>query len=425
MRAFEFKLPDLGEGIHEGEVLKWHVAPGDEIREDDPLVEIETDKAAVTIPCPVGGLVVSITGEVGGIVHTGAILCVIQVSGEPRKAAPKTAETEAIARYSVEAGVGAPPSSPPRSRAPAAPATRRLARELGVDIQRVPGSGPAGRVLDADVRASVAGPAEPPPVPAAAAPPAAAPVLGIPFLQVEPLPEFVGPVERVPLRSIRRKVARKMVTSMILAPHVAHMDEADVTELEALRLGRRAGIEGRHGVRISLLSFVMRAIARGLRETPEFNASLDHVAQQIVLKRYVNLGFAADTERGLVVPVLHGAEHMSVLELARETATLASQARDGDIAAHQLRGGTFTITNIGPLGGTAVVPTINYPEVAILGMAMVQEKPVVHEGEIAIRKILPLTLSFDHRVADGAQAARFVTRLIQRLEDPATLLIET
>ncbi len=454
---FEFLLPDLGEGIHEGEILRWHVTVGDFIQEDEPLVDVETDKAAVTIPSPKSGMVTSLTGTPGDVVHTGQVICALQVSGEPHVAASVTAEAGTSAHVPAEAGVGAPPSSSAQTTShcgsagpgakgpiPAAPATRRLARELGVELALVTPTGPAGRVTPDDVKAhaqrgSAPAPApSPAPVvpsaPAAITPPTSTPLppapppttAAIPFLEIAALPDFSaeGPIEKIPFRSIRRRVARKMVTSMILVPHVAHMDEADVTDLEALRLAQRDRYQHDSGVRLNLMAFVMRAVARGLQEWPELNASLDPVREELILKRYVNLGFAADTERGLVVPVIRDAHHKSVLALARETATLAIAARDGSLEAADMRGGTFTITNIGPLGGTAMVPTINYPEVAILGMAQVREKPVVRDGAIVARKILPLTLAFDHRVADGAQAARFMTTLIRRLEDPASLLIE-
>ena len=452
---FEFLLPDLGEGIHEGEILRWHVSVGEVVQEDEPLVDVETDKAAVTIPSPRTGRVTSLTGKPGDVVHTGQVICAIEVSGEPHEAASATAEAGTTAHVLVEAGVGAPPisSSAQQTAAaasrpagsgpiPAAPATRRLARELGVDLAAVSPSGPAGRVTPDDVRSFASAPSSLPPsapepstqpaaseaesAAAAVGPDAGAHFTAIPFLDIAPLPDFAeeGPVEKVPFRSIRRRVARKMVTSMILAPHVAHMDEADVTDLETLRLRLRASYQERTGVRLNLMAFVMRAVARGLQERPELNASLDPVREELILKRYVNLGFAADTERGLVVPVIRDAHHKSVLTLARETAELAAAARDGSIEAASMKSGTFTITNIGPLGGTGMVPTINYPEVAILGMAQVREKPVVREGAIVIRKIMPLTLAFDHRVTDGAQAARFVTTLIRRLEDPPSLLIE-
>ena len=461
---FEFKLPDLGEGIHEGEVLKWHVQPGDVVVEDAPLVEVETDKAAVTIPSPRGGKVVSVTGEIGDVVATGQIIAVID-DGKGAAAAPAAPAAPAMpaapaparkpagsGRAAEETPAGLPPEEPapaapartvtqPNSTVsgrpvPAAPATRRLARELGVDLTQVPGTGPGSRVTPADVQAFLAGGA-PAAAPAAAAAPAdravegttrlAAAASAIPFLDLEPLPDFSqqGPVEVEPLRSIRRKVARKMTTSMILVPHVAHMDDADVTELEEFRLKMKARRDGEPGGKLTLLSFVIRAITAGLRAAPAFNASLDPFREEIVYKKYYNIGFAADTGKGLVVPVIRGTDVKSIREISREIEEKAALAREGKLPLEDMQGGTFTITNVGPLGGTALIPTINYPEVAILGMGRVQEKPVVRDGQIVIRKILPLTLAFDHRVADGADAARFVGELVRNLSDPNLLLLDT
>ena len=326
---------------------------------------------------------------------------------------------------------------------PAAPATRRLARELGVDVNAIASSGPAGRVTPEDVRAAAA--AEPF-APAAEgdtavhveprevrddqafAEFAAHAASTIPFLELEPLPDFAadGPVEIEPLRSIRRRVARKMVTSMALVPHVAHMDDADVTALEKFRRAQKDARSNDPGIgKLTLMSFVIKAVTAGLRAAPAFNASLDPFREEIVYKKYYNIGFAADTGRGLVVPVVRSTERKSIREISAEIAEKAALAREGQLPAEEMRSGTFTITNVGPLGGTALLPTINYPEVAILGMGKVQDKPVVRDGEIVIRKILPLTLAFDHRIADGADAARFVSELIRHLSDPNLLLLET
>jgi len=446
---FEFKLPDLGEGIHEGEVLKWYVQPGDTVAEDAPLVDVETDKAAVTIPSPRGGKVASVVGEVGDVVETGQVIAVID---DGSGAAAADAATAATGRAAEETPAGLPeeepapaaakPAAPALARqpgrpVPAAPATRRLARELGVDINTLAGSGPGGRIMPDDVKAAAAG--EPAPAAAAPAPDgaaveieavtrmAAAASSAIPYLDIEPLPDFAvwGPVETEALRSIRRKVARKMTTSMILVPHVAHMDDADVTELEDFRLRMRETRDGKEGCKLTLLSFVVRAITAGLKAAPAFNASLDPFKEEIVYKKYYNIGFAADTGKGLVVPVIKGTDTRSINEISCEIAEKANLAREGKLPIEDMQGGTFTITNVGPLGGTALIPTINYPEVAILGMGRVQEKPVVRDGEIVIRKILPLTLAFDHRVADGADAARFVGELVRNLSDPNLLLLDT
>ncbi|MFH0980868.1 MAG: 2-oxo acid dehydrogenase subunit E2 [Planctomycetota bacterium] len=313
----------------------------------------------------------------------------------------------------------------------AAPATRRLARELGVDLTRVPGSGPAGRVRSEDVRrfaeggvTAVASDAE-----AGGSAPgrvAAGTPTGIPFLDLEPLPTFEawGPVERQPLRSIRRKVARKMVTSMVLVPHVAHMDEADVTELEDFRRQEKARGAAGPGGPLTLLPFVVKAVTVGLQEFPAVNASLDPFKEEIIYKKFYNIGFATDTGKGLVVPVVKNTERKTIREISAEIMELATRAREDKLTVADLRGGTFTITNVGAIGGTNAIPTINYPEVAILAMGRAQEKPVVRHGQVVIRKILPLTLTFDHRVIDGADAARFVTALVRRLSEPLSLLME-
>jgi len=441
--VYEFKLPDLGEGIHEGEILKWHVEAGQRVEEDAPLVDVETDKAAVTIPSPRAGQIVSLGGKVGDVVNVGAVIAVISEDGgvgggvitdgaaEAPTATPREAPGEAAPKE-------APPSATPAATAPgrpvpAAPATRRLARELGVDLRQVTPTGPAGRVTAEDVQRFAAG-SETPAAPATGAREAEARLAAhaasaIPFLDLEPLPDFSqwGPVEVEPLRSIRRKVAHKMTTSMILVPHVAHMDEADVTELEAFRRRERErrAEGGQPGGRLTLLAFVVKAVTAGLRAAPAFNASLEPFREEIVYKKYYNIGIAADTGRGLVVPVIRETDRKSIIQIAGDIEQAARAAREGTLAPEQLRGGTFTITNIGPLGGTALIPAINYPEVAILGMGKVQEKPVVREGQIVIRKILPLTLAFDHRIADGADAARFVSELVRQLSDPNLLLLET
>ncbi len=442
---YEFRLPDLGEGIHEGEILKWHVEPGAMIAEDEPLVDVETDKASLTIPSPRGGKIVSLAGKVGDTVLVGEVLTVIDDGTGPAEAAAEAAvpREAAVAKpppaVAAARGDGKAPPAPAPSwgRVVAVPATRRLARELKIDIRQVPPTGPAGRVTHEDVKrfaergGAAAAPAEPETAEArerrAEAEVAATVADAIPLLDIEPLPDFAqwGPVETEPLRSIRRKVARKMVTSMILVPHVAHMDDADVTLLEEFRLRERERRAEQPGGRLTLLAFVIKAVTAGLRATPAFNASLDPFNEQIIYKKYYNIGVAVDTGHGLVVPVIRDTDRKSILQISAEIEEVAAKAREGALAVAELRGGTFTITNVGPLGGTALIPTINYPEVGILGMGRVQEKPVVVDGEIVIRKILPLTLAFDHRIADGADAARFVTEMVRQLSDPNLLLLET
>jgi len=442
--VFEFKLPDLGEGVHEGEILKWHVAVGETIAEDAPLVDVETDKAAVTIPSPAGGTLTKQGGKVGDVVFVGNVIAVIEAAGAPAaKAKPAKPEAKAEAAKPAAAAArpappaaaakptapaAAPASSPPLSGAgpvAAAPAVRRLAREMGIDINAVTPSGPGGRVTAEDLNRFAAGGG----APAAESAPGSGPAMtwtggGIPFFDVEPMPDFAqgGEAEREPLRAIRRKVAHKMTTSMVMVPHVAHMDEADVTELEAYRVREKERLAGRDQTAPTLLAFVAKAVAEGLKEARAFNASLDPFREEIVYKKYINIGIAVDTGRGLIVPVVRDVDKKSVLEISADIRALAERARAGTIEVSELRGGTFTITNVGPLGGTALLATINYPEVAILGMGRVQEKPVVRGGQIVIRSILPLSLAFDHRVADGADAARFVTTMMAQLADPLSWL---
>jgi pyruvate dehydrogenase E2 component (dihydrolipoamide acetyltransferase) len=422
--ARDFRLPDLGEGISEGEVLKVLVAEGDTVAEDQPLFEIETDKAAIEVPSPYAGRVLRIHVHEGDTVAVGAVLVTIAAGdGTP---AQVTEERVATPRASVgrERGEAAEPML-------ATPATRRRARELGVDLHAIHGSGPDGRVTDADVEAFARRAAEQPRSSAESEPElgkrplAIAPALVQSATQLPPLPDFTqwGAVERVPLRSVRRRIAEHMTLAYALIPHVSHFDRADVTALEAFRQKHHAA--GReHDAQLTLTTFVLKAAVAALKHHPRFNASVDHENGELVLKHYYHLGVAVDTERGLIVPVLRDVDRKSVWELAAELGQLAERTRAGKAEREELRGGTFTITNIGSLGGTGMVPIINYPEVAILGLARARQEPVVIDGAIAPRLILPLSLTFDHRIADGADAARFITDLVRDLEDPDRLLLD-
>jgi len=321
---------------------------------------------------------------------------------------------------------------------PATPATRRLARQLGVDLRAVRGTGPGGRVTDDDVTAAAGGAsgsralaadgrgAERAAVQArgaereAVAKPLAA-------VGVEPpaLPRFEqwGPIERQPLSHLRRTIAERMTLSATLIPHVTHFDRADVTELDAI-IRRNVETARERGLTLTLTSFLLKATALALQEHPQFNASLDPAAGELIVKRYCHLGVAVATERGLIVPVIRDVDKKSIVEVQRELAALAQRVREGKAMLEDLRGGTFTITNIGALGGTGAIPIINYPEVAILGVARGREEPVVHEGKIVPRVLLPISLTFDHRIADGADGARFASAIVRRLERPEQLLLE-
>ncbi len=440
---FEFSLPDLGEGIHEGELVKWHVKTGDGVKEDDPLCDVETDKATVTIPSPRSGTVVELNGEPGETIMVGSILLVIDDGGavavpkapsepESKKENAATA-TGSSKEQKGDSSLWKPASGKAGKKAVAAPATRRVARERGIDINQVPGTGPGGRVTREDLDRFESDPrpseAEQPENVAheeeltGETIPVGAMGTGIPFFEPANLPDFEtqGPVEREPIRSLRKKTAQKTTTSMIVIPHVAHMDECDVTELEILR--KEFNKKHPDEAKLTLMGFIIKSAVSLLRQFPMFNASIDPRRMEIIYKHYYNIGFAADTPKGLMVPVIKGADQYPITGMAKEIRRLAEKGRDGSITLAELSQGTFTVTNVGAIGGTGVIPTINYPESAILGLGRVDKKPVVKDQEIVIRTILPMTLSFDHRVADGAQAARFMTQLKQMLEDPFDLMV--
>ena len=443
----QFTLPDLGEGLTEAEIVAVLVHEGDLVREDAPLLEVETDKAQVEIPSPMGGRVEKIHVTPGQTVKVGAVLVTFADNGAPA-AAPSASARAAAATPPAPAAAGpAPAGRPPRATAspatpvsaraggpavaapardaaPAAgpvaatPATRRLARELGVDLRTVRGSGPGGRVLDTDVQAA-AGAAPPAP----AAPSAPGKPLASVGLEPPPLPRFEqwGVVERLPLSHLRRTIAERMTLSATLVPHVTHFDRADITDLDAI-ITRNLERARARGVTLTLTAFLLRAAALALRAHPHFNASLDAAAGELIVKRYCHLGVAVATPRGLIVPVLRDVDGKSLLDIGRELAALAQRVREGHATLEDLRGGTFTITNIGALGGTGAIPIINYPEVAILGVSRARPEPVVRGGEIVPRLMLPLTLTFDHRVADGADGARFASEIVGLLEAPERLV---
>jgi len=417
-----FVLPDLGEGLTEAEIVSVLVHEGDVIREDAPLLEVETDKAQVEIPSPMSGRVEKIHVQPGQTVKVGAVLISFADStdgGAVRAApAPPAAAPPATEARPARARDGGP--------VPATPATRRLARELGVDLGGVRGTAPGGRVTDEDVRAA-AGSTRGVTAPAARAP--APPVETRPLAPVgvepPPLPRFEqwGPVERAPLSHLRRTIAERMALSASVIPHVTHFDRADITELDAIIRRTLDAARGR-GVTLTLTSFLLKAAALALKAHPQFNASLDPAAGEMILKRYCHLGIAVATDRGLIVPVIRDVDRKPLLELARELGALAQRVREGKASLDDLRGGTFTITNIGALGGTGAIPIINYPEVAILGVARGREEAVVRDGQIVARLMLPLTLTFDHRIADGADGARFAADIVRLLEHPDHLLLE-
>jgi pyruvate dehydrogenase E2 component (dihydrolipoamide acetyltransferase) len=434
---FDFKLPDLGEGVHEGQVVNVLVKEGDAIAEYQPMLEVETDKAAVEIPSPKAGVVARVHVEPGQMIKVGQVLVTIDEAGAggaamPAKTAKPAAQTVAGATEPARAAAlprapAAPEPAQPRAGAPpaergdegpvaAAPVVRRLARDLGVDINQVVGSGPGGRVLREDVERAVA--AGKPGAPAGA--PSIAPAM--PPGAAE-LPDFGqwGPVRRVAVPQIRKTIARQMTRAWANVPRVTHGDTADVTDLEHNRKQFNEGLKPDEA-KLSLTAIVIKATAAALRQFPMLNASFDAARDEIIYKDYVHMGVAVDTPRGLIVPVLRGADRKPLPKIAAEVVALSERVRSGKFEIAEVRGATFTITNIGPLGGTFFTPMVNFPEVAILGLGRARLQPAMYEGQIAPRLILPLSLSFDHRVVDGADAARFVSELIRLLENPLRLI---
>lgn len=426
MASFEFKLPDVGEGIHEGEIVKLLVKEGDKIEEFDPFAEVQTDKAVVEIPSPVTGVVKELKVEEGEVALVHSTIAVIEVEGDlPEGAeAPEEPAEDSVAeeaKQEAPAAEAASEKKETKKRVLAMPSVRKLARELGVDITQVTGTGKNGRITAEDVEKFAKGGAveEAPVAEAPKAETAQSTASAAPATTVT----AAGEEERIPLKGVRKIISDRMVESRRTSAHITIMDEADVTDLIALRKwGKEKAAE--RGVKLTYLPFFMKAAVSALREFPMMNASIDDEKEEIVLKKYYHIGIAADTENGLMVPVVRDADRKSIFDLAGEVADKAIRAREMKLAPDEIKGSTFTITSLGNLGGTFFTPIINQPEVAILGIGGIKEKPVVHNGEIAVRSILHLSISVDHRLIDGADAARFLSRVKQLLESPNLLMME-
>ncbi|MDG5778742.1 2-oxo acid dehydrogenase subunit E2 [Haloarculaceae archaeon H-GB2-1] len=527
--AFEFKLPDVGEGVAEGELVTWHVAPGDAIEEDQVLAEVETDKALVDVPSPKTGTIRELRFEEGDVVPVGDVLVTIDVEGEEPDAEPETTDASQADAADVEAATKAAESEADATEAEgdetsatggrvfAAPSARRLARELGVDIETVSGSGPGGRVTEMDVRASAeeaesetttsdsdsagetaeaASDAESTETPEESQPagngqtatratqvqaadreqtlatPATRRVAnevgvdvnevptdvtrdGEPFVDEAAVREYAeaqqaaqaadtealaGEQEpaaatgaeptaeaererREPYKGVRKTIGDQMERSKYTAPHVTHHDKVDVTGLVEAREKLKPRAEER-GIKLTYMPFVMKAVVAALKEYPDLNTSLDEENDEIVYKNYYNVGVATATEAGLMVPVVDDVDRKGLLQLSSELNELVEKARDRSISLDELRGGTFSITNFGAIGGEYATPIINYPETAILGLGAIEERPWVKDGEVVPRKVMTVSLSIDHRVIDGAEAAAFTNTLMEYLEDPTLLLLE-
>jgi pyruvate dehydrogenase E2 component (dihydrolipoamide acetyltransferase) len=445
----EFKLPELGENIHQGELVRLMISPGAQVSEGQPVMELETDKAVVEVPSSLSGIVKDVHVSQGEQIKVGQLIFTLEpgATSQSHSQQPSRAEeSHDHARMAFQAAIQSegktedqalPPDQPPaapvasfsmplhldratgaesRGPVPAAPHVRRLARELGIDIHNVPGNGPGGRISEEDVKlyaksvivaaASGTGPAAT-------------------HLKQPALPDFGkwGKIERVSMRGVRRKTAEHMWEAWSAIPHVTQQDKADITELEQLRtkFGPKAA---EAGGKMTVTAIALKVCASALKIFPQFNASIDMEKEEIVYKQFINIGVAVDTDRGLLVPVIRDVEKKNIVELAAELTGLSKKARDKKLSPADMEGGTFTITNLGGIGGTGFSPIVNYPEVAILGLSRSSMEPVWMNGKFEPRMVLPLSLSYDHRLIDGADAARFLRWIAEAFEQPFLLSVQ-
>jgi pyruvate dehydrogenase E2 component (dihydrolipoamide acetyltransferase) len=404
----EFKLPDIGEGVHEGEVVKWFVKEGDAVKENDPMVEVMTDKVTVQIPSPVTGKILQLRAKEGEVVKVGSTLVVFGEAGEgpPPMPAPPTQTSLPPAPATRSAPSPVPSVPPPSGDVLAAPAVRRLAKELNVDLAAIRGSGPQGRLTEDDVRKAARGPA----MGAVSAPTPAVAVTS------------TGPEERIPIHGLRKRIFDKMAKSNVTAAHFTYVDEVDMTEMVHLRDHLKTSAD-RKDIKLTFLPFFIKATLAALKEFPALNASVDDERQEIVVKRYYNIGIATATDEGLTVTVVHDADRKDLWDLAKEIERLSNAARDKKLALAEVQGSTFTITSLGKEGGILATPIINWPEVAILGIHKIEKRPVVRDDQIVIRDMMYLSCSFDHRIVDGHIGAAFVQNVRNNLEHPALLFV--
>lgn len=423
--ALEFKLPDIGEGIAEGEIVKWLVKVGDVVKEHQSVVEVMTDKATVEVPAPAAGTITAFKAKEGERVPVGSVIFVLATTAGTR--APVAATAHAASAQTapartpalVAAGAPAATSFTGQDKVLAVPSARRLAREMGVDLTQVRGSGRNGVVRRSDVEAFAR---------AKTSAPAATPApTSAPRAPATPIAIAAGEREtRTPFRGVRRKIAEAMVRSKFTAPHFTVVEEVDVTDLLKLRESAKAfGAE--HGVKVTIMPFIMKATALGLAKYPMLNGHLDEAAQELVRYSYVNLGIAMDTEQGLIVPVVKEVQAKGILQIATELNELAERTRAGKVRPDELKGSTFSITNAGSIGGTLATPIINFPDIAILGVHRIMKKPGVVEtpqgDRIEVRQYMNFSCSVDHRLADGADGARFLVYLKRLLENPGLLAL--
>lgn len=426
-------LPDLGEGVEEGELVQWLVKVGDSVVEDQTIAEVMTDKATMEVPTAVAGVVTSLNAKEGDILHVGSLM--IELNGSKKTSSKKQAATPPVVDHQpvvvangeewkvnmekpsvVKTNLSAVITSenrkgifppPVAGHVLAAPSTRKLARDNNIDLNKIVGSGLSGRVTRDDVvNFSNSG--------ASSASPASLVSAG--------LPKAIGPEERVPLRGIRRKIAEQMQKTKNTVPHFTLMDQVGVDSLVALRTELKDKAFKKHGVKVTYLPFVIKALVASLKEFPEFNASIDDQKSETVYKKYFHVAFAADTPQGLLVPVIKNADKKDIIELSKDIVSLATKARDGKLTRNEMTGATMTITNIGSVGGTYATPIINHPEVAILGMYKMTDQPKWENNSWAREKVMNYTITCDHRLIDGAKAAQFLKFFLAKIAKPSSLL---
>ena len=428
---FEFKFPDIGEGIHEGVITKWLVEEGSDIKEGDSVAEVETDKVTTEIPSPRTGKVLQLLAKKGDTINVGQVFVTIETeaAGEETRAqeAPELVEEETAGVVGeVIASSEVIPSSTEgfekktveisAEKILATPVARALAKDLGVDINKIKGTGPNGRVMKEDIYNTSQ--KESDRVPETKAKPEVRPISKA--KQSAPGER----VERVPLTRIRKTISEKMTQSRFTIPHTTAMDEVDISKLYDLRKKYKDSLKD-EDINLTYMPFIIKAAITALKQLPEFNASLDMEKDELILKKYYDIGIAADTERGLMVPVIREADRLSIVQLAKAVEDVSTRSKNNTIELSELKGSTFTITNYGSIGGYFGIPIINYPESGVLGLGRVTKKPVVRDDEIVIAHVLPLSLSYDHRIIDGASGARFLNIVKELLSEPELLLLKS
>jgi pyruvate dehydrogenase E2 component (dihydrolipoamide acetyltransferase) len=435
---FVFRFPDIGEGIHEGKILEWHVTRGQTMKEGDPLVKVETDKVVADIPVPRTGLIRNLFGKVGQVINVGDVLAELDVEGD-EASSPETvaaAPTQREAVRELGAGVvgeievaktdaflpatgegfeenGTATTAVDHHKVLASPVARKMAKDAGIDLRRIKGTGPAGRIMKDDVQR--AGHDKPLSI-------APAPLVST----YTPMPLPTEPGERVEyqeLTQIRKTIAARMAQSKFTAPHLTAFEEVEVSKLVQLRAEQKGSL-AEYGLTLSYLPFIVRAVALSLKKHKTLNCRLDLENNRVIYHNYINIGIAVDTPDGLIVPVIKDADKRSILELAAIIADYGKRARERKLTLSEIREGTFSITNYGSIAGTYGVPIINYPEVAILGIGRIMQQPVVKDGQIVPGHVLPLSLSADHRIVDGGDVARFLVDVMTLLADPVNMLLK-